>query len=176
MLIYDALKRDHDNLKGLLEELVNAADSDDRTRKRLIEQVRDEMVPHARAEEKVLYDSLRTIDVAKDLVMHSFGEHAEAEALLRSLQMMEFVRADWTKTARQLQQSVEHHIREEEGKIFSACRQLFIDEEARAMAEVFERLKPEAREGSFVQNTLDMIANMMPQRFAGPFRNITHRT
>jgi len=72
-----------------------------------------------------------------------------------------------------LKDSIEHHVREEEGKFFDAAKQLFIDEEAQAMAEAFEQLKPKIREGNIVQSTVDLIANLMPPRFAAPFREMT---
>jgi len=139
----------------------------------LIEQIRDELIPHSRAEERVFYNALRSIDMSHDLAMHGYREHVEAETLLRSLQAMEVVNADWTNTAKKLKDSIEHHVREEEGKFFDAAKQLFIDEEAQAMAEAFEQLKPKIREGNIVQSTVDLIANLMPPRFAAPFREMT---
>lgn len=175
MLIYEALKKDHDKVKDLLERLVHSADADDHARKNLIKQIRDELVPHARAEEAVFYNSLRTIDEAKELVSHGYQEHMEAETLLRTLQGMEGIGADWTKTAKKLKEAVEHHIEDEEGKIFSAAKQLLVDEEAEMMAQAFEQMKPEVRDGGFMQNTLDMIANVMPDRFSAPLRGLIHR-
>lgn len=100
----------------------------------------------------------------------------EAESLLRKLQVLETIDGDWQKAANDLKTAVEHHIREEEGRIFSAAKQLFTDQEAEMMSEAFEELKPQVREGdSFVQNTLDLIANLMPPRFAAPMRTFTHR-
>ena len=78
MLIYDLLKQDHEKVKGLLSELVNSSDATEETRVGLINQIRDELVPHARAEEAVLYNSMRAIDMAKDLAWHGYEEHAEA--------------------------------------------------------------------------------------------------
>jgi hemerythrin-like domain-containing protein len=175
MLIYDALKKDHDTLKPLLERLVNSADADAPTRKKLIEQIRDELIPHARAEEAVFYNSLRTIDGAKELVAHGYTEHMEAEAMLRTLQAMEMVDANWTKVAKKLKDGIEHHIEEEEGKIFTAAKQVLAEEEAEVMADVFETMKPEIREGGFVSNTMEMIVNMMPVRFSEPLRAFLHR-
>lgn len=175
MLIYDALKKDHDKLKPLLAELIEVAKADKSTRDRVIEQIRDELIPHARAEEAVFYNSLREIDDTRDLVVHGYTEHAEAEAMLRGLQAMEVVNADWTKLATKLKEAIEHHIRDEEGEIFSAAKQVLAVEEAQMMAQAFEQMKPEIREGSFVQNTLDLIANVMPLRFAQPLRNFLHR-
>lgn len=175
MTIYEALKKDHRKLEGLLERLVHSADADDTTRKKLIEQIRDELIPHSRAEEAVFYNSLSTIPEAKDLVRHGYAEHMEAETLLRTLQGLDAVNAEWSKVAKKLQDGILHHIEEEEGEIFDAAKALLADVEAKMMAEAFEEMKPKIREGNFVQNALDLVANLMPDRFAIPLRNFIHR-
>ncbi|MCM2282759.1 MAG: hemerythrin domain-containing protein [Bdellovibrionaceae bacterium] len=174
MLIYDALKKDHDKVKEMIDRLVHSADADDNTRSGLIRQIRDALLPHARAEEAVLYNSLRSINETKDVVKHSYAEHLEIEGYLRSLQAMQGVGADWTKTVQKLQQALLHHIQEEEGRVFTAARQVLAEDEARMMGQAFEQMKPEVREGGFMQNTLDLIANVMPERFAAPLRSLSY--
>lgn len=174
-LIYDALKKDHDKVKGLLSELVDLSDDAGDRRETLINDIRDELVPHARAEEAVFYNSLRQIDGAKEVVMHGYEEHVEAETLLRALQVADKIDAGWRATAKKLKDALEHHIEEEEGKIFDTARAVLIDEEARIMAVAFEQMKPEIREGGFMANTIDMVANIMPTRFAASLRGFTSR-
>ena len=173
MLIYDALKKDHEKVKALMTELCSLEAKDDSRRHQLIETIRDELVPHSRAEESVFYNSLRAIDAAKDIVMHGYGEHMEAESLLRALQVADKIDLAWKETARKLKTALEHHIQEEETKIFSVARQLFTKEEAEMMAEAFEQLKPEVKEEGFLRTTLDMVANLMPPRFAASLRTFT---
>jgi hemerythrin-like domain-containing protein len=173
--IYDVLKKDHRKVEALLERLVHSADADDETRSSLITQIRDELVPHARAEEAVFYNSLSTIDEAKDLVRHGYTEHMEAETLLRTLQGLDAVNVEWTTVAKKLRDGILHHIEEEEGEIFTAAKQLLADEEVVMMAQAFEEMKPKIREGGFVANTLELVANMMPDRFATPLRNFLHK-
>lgn len=170
MLIYEALKKDHDTVRQLLNELVMLGENDEQRRHSLIEQIRDELVPHARAEESVFYNSLRAIDSAKDVVMHGYQEHMEAETFLRTLQLKDKIDADWKATAQKLKKAVEHHIQEEEGKIFTVAQQLFTQEEAQMMGEAFEQLKPEVKEEGFLRTTLDMVANLMPPRFKASIR------
>ena len=170
MQIYEALKKDHEELRSLLNELVSLSENDESRGSELIKQIRDELIPHARAEESVFYNSMRSLDAAKEIVMDGYKEHMEAETLLRSLQAMDKINADWTSTAKKLREDLEHHIKEEEGKIFNVAKQLFTDEEATMMCEAFEKLKPEVREEGFMQNTLDLIANVMPPRFASSIR------
>lgn len=168
--IYEVLRRDHDKVKGLLQQLVATENRTEDT-KRLLDQISDELIPHARAEEAVFYNSLREIKPAKELVSHSYTEHAQAEGLLRALQGMAIVNMEWKAAARKLKESVEHHIQEEEGKLFSAAKQLFLEQEAVEMARAFERMKPEVQKQGVMKNTIDMIANMMPARFSDSFRS-----
>ena len=118
MLIYDALKKDHDKVKSLLTQLLALDNDDDDARESLVSQIRDELIPHSRAEESVLYNSLRTSGAAKDMAMHSYKEHMETEVLLRMLQVRDKVDMEWKETAQKLKDSLEHHIAEEEGKLF----------------------------------------------------------
>lgn len=175
MLIYEALVNDHNKVKDLMNRLLALSEQDSDEKSSLIEQIRDELVPHARAEEAVFYNSIRAINTAQDLVWHGYEEHMQAEALLRTLQAADKIDADFKKVAQRLKSALEHHISEEENRIIPVAKQLFTDEEAEAMAEAFEEMKPEVREGGIMQNTIDMIANMMPPRLAAPLRSFTYR-
>jgi hemerythrin superfamily protein len=171
MQIYDALKKDHDIVKGLLAELVNLSDDSGERATALIAQIRDELIPHSRAEEQVFYNTLRAVDQAKKIVMDGYQEHIEAESLLRYLQVKDRFSADWRETAQKLKSALEHHIEEEEGKIFSAARALFTFEEAEAIGEAFEQLKPKIKGENIAQTTLDLIVNMLPTRLTDSIRS-----
>jgi hemerythrin superfamily protein len=170
MLIYEALREDHRKIEDLLSQLVGRDDGSE-NRDSLIRRIRDEFVPHARAEETVFYNSLRAIDSAKSIVMAGYQEHFEVESLLRLLQMRNVMDAEWRDTARKLKNVVEHHIREEEGKIFSAAQQLFTKEEAGMMGAAFQKLKNEIADESAIATTMELVANLMPPRFAKAFRS-----
>lgn len=170
MTIYEVLTKDHDEVKKILADLVALNKDDDTKRHLLVEQIRDAFIPHARAEEAVFYNSLRMLDKAKDIAIHGFREHMEAEALLRTLQAMDKFDTSWKETAWKLKEAIEHHIQDEEQRIFTVAKQLFTQDEAIAMAETFESLKPKIKEEGFVQTTLDMVANLMPPRFTQKFK------
>jgi hemerythrin superfamily protein len=176
MNIYEALQTDHEKVRGLLNELI-ALDEDNDRRSFLIEQIRDELIPHSRAEEAVLYNSLRMLDSSKGIAMHGYAEHMEAEGLLRGLQAMDKFDTAWKTTAIKLKEALEHHIQDEESRIFSAARQTFTEEEAEAMAQTFEAMKPDIREEGLMKTTLDIVANLMPPRLSHRFRmfDITQR-
>jgi hemerythrin superfamily protein len=171
MLIYDALKKDHETVKELLTQLVHLSDDDGRTRESLIQEIRDELIPHSRAEEAVFYNSLRLVDESKSLAMHGYKEHMEAETLLRSLQMMDKLNTSWRNTAIKLQEALLHHIEEEEGEVFAAGKRLFTTQEAEALADAFERIKPEVKQEGLFGTTLDMMKNWMPPRLSKALGN-----
>ena len=170
MQIYEALKKDHDKMKMLLKELV-ALENDSPRRKMLVRKIRDELVPHSRAEESVLYNSLRVAPTSKGKVMHGYREHMEAETLLRTLQVMDASTKGWKPIARQLKKALEHHIKEEETELFQQARQVFSEAEASAMGAAFRRLKDEVRDESFMKTTMEMVANLMPPRLTKNFRS-----
>jgi hemerythrin superfamily protein len=165
MDIYQALINDHNNLKPLLDRLVAASENNGET-KNLLKEVEDLLVPHSRAEEAVFYNALRETQEGKDLVSKSYGEHMEAEGLLRTLQGLEKINIDWTNAAKKLRDAVFHHIEEEEERIFTKARTIFLDSEAQQMTGAFKKAKEVALTQGDVKNTLDMIINMMPKRLA----------
>jgi hemerythrin superfamily protein len=171
MEIYEALKKDHDEVKDLLNDLVSLKD-DDEYRYVLIEEIRNLLIPHARAEESVFYNTLRAVNADKKVVSHGYQEHLEAETLLRTLQLMDRMNMGWKPLARKLQDAVLHHVKEEEAEIFDEARRAFSSDEAIAMCEAFEQLKPKIAEEGFLKNTVDMVINMMPPRLSDKLRNI----
>lgn len=170
MQIYDLLKKDHETVKGLLTELINLSDDSGERATALIAQIRDELIPHARAEENVFYNTLRAVDEAKTVVMHGYKEHMETESLLRLLQVKDRFSADWRDTAMKLKAALEHHIEEEEGEIFAAAQSLFTEEEAEAIGEAFEKLKPQIKDQNLLQTTVDMVMNLLPPRLTESLR------
>lgn len=175
MDIYEALVTDHRKVQELMNTLVNLREGDEEVRHELISKIRDELIPHSRAEEAVFYNSIRAINTAQDLVWHGYEEHMAAEALLRTLQVADKIDTAWKATARKLREALNHHIRDEEEKIIPVARQLFTSDEAVAMCEAFEEMKPEVKDQGIVQTTLDMIANIMPTRLAAPLRTYTFK-
>lgn len=170
MEIYDVLKKDHETVRGLLAQLLSLGEEEEEQRHELVSQIRDALIPHARAEESVFYNSLRSVESAKDMTMHAFREHLEAEAVLRLLQLEDKTNMDWRETAQKLKTALEHHIQEEEGLMFEKARNHFTSEEAQMMATAFEKMKPEIKEQGLAGTTWEMLANLMPPRFTDSFR------
>src|SRR3954462_2302980 len=120
MTIYDELKNDHEKLRQVLDALSLAETAE--SRRVLITEVRDLLIPHSRAEEAVLYNVLREDKEVRDSVSHSYQEHITAETLLRALQVTEAVALNWRSGVKKLVDELNHHILHEEGTVFLAAK------------------------------------------------------
>ena len=118
----------------------------------------------------VLYNTLRSLDATHKAVAHAYKEHLEAETLLRKLQMKDKIDSDWKETAVKLKEALEHHIADEEGRIFTAAKSVLSESEVEMMGKAFEQLKPGIQKESIVGTTMDLVVNMMPPRFTSTFR------
>lgn len=177
MQIYDCLTKDHDEVQNLLTDLLALDDEDSDERNKIVQDIRDALIPHARAEESVFYNSIRALNTAKPdkkEVMHGYTEHVEAETILRMLQAQAKTGLGWRATAEKLREALSHHIEEEESEIFSIARRLFTEDEAEMMGEAFEKMKPEIREEGVMKTTLDMVANLMPPRMKGSIQEFVN--
>lgn len=171
MDIYQVLKNDHDELKVLVDELVNLKEDDD-YRFILIDQISDLLIPHSRAEESVFYNSLRAVNADKKITFHGFQEHLEVEGQLRQLQIKDKLSLDWKATAEKLRNSLLHHIEDEETEIFAEARAAFTKQESDAMGDAFVQLKAKVQKEGFIKHTADMIINMMPPRLIDKIKNL----
>ena len=170
MMIYDALKKDHEKVSKLLDQLVECSESGDDRWKDLVTEIRDELIPHSRAEEAVFYNGIREASEEGGKIVRGYAEHAVAETELRALQAMKSVDVNFSALARKLRDDLNHHVREEETEIFAAGKKVFSDAEAKQIGDAFRRLKPMIREQSLAGTTLDLIANLLPRRLADGFR------
>lgn len=162
MQIYDALRNDHRELEDLLDRVMEVDEDDIEARSELIQQTRDVLIPYLRAEECVLYNSLRMIEQARELALRGYIEHMEAEAFLRMLQFQDLANINWRLTAGKLRASIKNHIFNLENQVFLASQSLFTDEEAEVMAEVYEENKRASGRKGLVGTTVEMVNNLLP--------------
>lgn len=175
MLIYELLERDHAKLKSLTNELLVVGEKKElRRAKLLIEEIRDELIPHSRAEEAVLYNVLATSERTEPFVLHyGFQEHFEAESALRTLHAKEEIDIEWLLLAGKFKSLTDSHIEEEETEMFEFAKKLISDLDAEMMATAFEQLKPKVHKDGWLKDALDLASKLMPPRYAAALRTFT---
>ena len=170
MNIYQSLEKDHKKINELLDRLIQASETENENWKKIVDEIRDELIPHSRAEEAVFYNAIRELNPKIEILKDSFAEHAKAELDLRTLQAMKAVDVNWTNLAKKLRTDILHHVKHEEGRVFTSAQRLFTDEEAKMIGSAFKELKPIVKKQSFAGTTVDFISNLLPRRLVPGFR------
>ncbi len=143
MEIYTVLKADHKLVKQILKKLEKTEEADVRDRRDLLMELKQELVPHARAEEVVLYDRLKMAQIkeADTLAFEAYEEHAVVDRLLEQLTATSPEDKRWTALLSVAKENIEHHIKEEEEALFEKAKKAFERSEAVQMTEEFNDLK-----------------------------------
>jgi iron-sulfur cluster repair protein YtfE (RIC family) len=129
------LKEDHRRIRALLDEGEETTDRARVTRTEIFEKLSLELRVHERREEEVLYPALRKHAEAKAIVLEGYEEHHVADSILGELAETEVTDERWAAKFKVLKESLEHHIEEEEGEMFSRARDAFDREELESMGD-----------------------------------------
>jgi hemerythrin superfamily protein len=136
--ILDTLKQEHDEVKSLLANLQDAQTA--AQRKSLVKRIKTALVPHTKAEEKVVYDAVIAL---RDKEAQTDGQegYLEHELAAKTLQRLESI-ANATSPAHKaagkvLKELVEHHIDEEERNVWKDVKSNFPDDERLTMNTAF---------------------------------------
>ncbi|GAA0535266.1 hemerythrin superfamily protein [Rhizomicrobium palustre] len=136
--ILHTLKTEHREVAALLKEMVEAENG--ASRKKLLGQIKAALIPHLRAEEKVVYQPL-IVDRDKGLRTDGFegeAEHRLADRLMDELSAIENAASpEFAGTAKVLMEMIEHHVKEEEDDIFDDVKEKFSKAERFEMNEAF---------------------------------------
>jgi hemerythrin-like domain-containing protein len=137
---FQKLKQDHQQLKGILGELKESKESPLKKREELFQKLREELVPHMKAEEKTFYQPLMAKKEAREDTMEAMEEHHVAEVVLKELEKMQ-KGEEWGAKMSVFKELVEHHIEEEEGKMFKSAEKALGHDEIQNITKKFEQEK-----------------------------------
>jgi len=123
------LKQDHETVRRLFREFVEAAGDHER-RRTLYRSIRQELETHSRIEEQVFYPAVMRVraEPARESVREALEEHHHVDGLLAELDQLEPDDDRHAAKMRVLQESVERHIDDEESAMFAQARIHLTDE------------------------------------------------
>jgi len=132
--LLDTLKEEHEAVSELLKKLVNSDKAAER--RNLVAQIKTNLIPHVKAEQKVLYDAIMALKDkdAKQDGEEGYIEHALAGKTLADLEKISDATSPQHRaTAKVLRELVEHHVKEEESNVWSKAKKNFSAEQRQAM-------------------------------------------
>lgn len=144
--ILDTLKKEHEEVAQLLSQLVKNEKGGER--KALLKKIKTALVPHLRAEEKIVYNGIYALKQKEPQQDSAEGymEHQLAEKMLATLARIESATSpEFAAGAKVLKDMVEHHVEEEERNVWRDVRAHFSSEDRIAMNRKFEAAKKRVR-------------------------------
>lgn len=140
--ILDQLESDHYEIKELLEE-ARAVETEQRNS--LIQELRQKLISHSRAEEKTFYAAILQRSHSTELkpIEESYDEHLLIDELLNDLVGLGVDDDAWLARVSVLEEKLMTHINEEETAVFELARTLFSKRELRALLKAFNGAKDE---------------------------------
>lgn len=142
---FQLLKKEHVELKGILQELKETKDKDSSKREDLFQTLREELVPHMKAEESAFYPPLLEKKEAREDAMEGIEEHHVSELVLKELEKMPKDDEKWGAKLAVFKELVEHHIKEEESKLFKSAEKALGPEEFKKISKQFEQEKQKTK-------------------------------
>ena len=119
----DLLTEDHQKVRQLFQQVQRIRDNDEK--KELFDQIDTELAVHAEIEETIFYPALEEHDELKDMVREAREEHEQVEQLLLEIEDLATEDTDFTPQLTELEETVEHHVAEEEEEMFPRVREIF---------------------------------------------------
>ena len=120
------LKEDHEKVKELFDRFEETNGS--ATKAKIVSEALLELKIHAKVEEELFYPAVRQqINDEEGIMDECDEEHHVAKVLIAELEKMTGDEDHWEAKFMVLAESVRHHIKEEEGKVFKEARKTDID-------------------------------------------------
>ncbi|MGZ7119365.1 MAG: hemerythrin domain-containing protein [Methanobacterium sp.] len=131
--LYEMLEHDHEEVKGMFKEAV------ENKKPSKYGEIKKELQVHMKGEEDFYYPKAKKAD--KGLVEHGIEEHEEAKGLIRELDRLGENDGQFMPKLKELKDSVEHHVDEEENKLFPKSKDTLSDDEEEQIATKIEEEK-----------------------------------
>lgn len=133
--IYEILRKEHKLVLGMFEEATGSGS------KEALFRIKAEIDPHMAGEERLYYPLLEEKEESSDVARKAYIEHNEARALMYELEGMEENSEDWNTRLNELKEAIEHHVQDEEGKVFEVSRNILGQQKAEELAQKYLEFK-----------------------------------
>jgi hemerythrin superfamily protein len=129
--ILKKLAEEHAEVATLLKRCTQTDDPD--KREELFLKIREDLLSHAKAEEKIFYAKLEKAGNANKLITQSREDHREVEDMVERLSSMGYEGEDWGELCEELEASVSEHVETEEKQLFDQAKKALSNDELKSL-------------------------------------------
>ena len=141
------LENDHRRFEDLLKQGEETTERAVKGRTQLLDTITTELGIHELIEEQILYPALKEHPEARAIVLEGFQEHHVADLILKELHEVAKDDEQWGAKFKVLKESIEHHIKEEEGEMFRTARGVMPQQQLRDLGARMAKMKRDAEQG-----------------------------
>ncbi|MDB5244881.1 MAG: hemerythrin [Parcubacteria group bacterium] len=129
------IKEDHKTVEALFDEYEGLGDSADVSKKKVVDQIIEELTIHAEMEEELCYPRFKKAFNKEDdkMVDEAYVEHEGVKDLLEELKSLDARTPEFDARMQVLMEQVKHHVKEEEGELLPTVEKEIPEEELEAM-------------------------------------------
>jgi len=122
------LTEDHKKVQKIFKDFAKSKDKmDEETKEQMVRTCCQELTVHTTVEEEIFYPAMREALGASDLMEEAAIEHDSAKQLISQLQNMRPDDERYDATFKVLGEYVNHHIKEEQDKMFPKAKKAKLD-------------------------------------------------
>ncbi len=131
------IKKDHKTVEGLFKEYEGLGDGAVATKRKVVDQIINELTIHAEMEELLCYPRfLEAFNKEDDkMVEEAYVEHAGAKKLLSDLKSLQPDQPEFDASVKVLMEQIRHHVEEEETELLPTVEKEIPEEELEAMGD-----------------------------------------
>lgn len=120
--IFEQLREEHAQVSSMMKRLIATTDVD--RRRQLFDELRRELLSHAKSEAREFYPELRQFGETSDLVEESLEDHDAIEQMLDRLRATDIDSEEWSELFEEMMIEVEDHVDQEENELFPLAEKL----------------------------------------------------
>lgn len=142
--ILKTLKAEHDELRGLFEDMEGTTDRAEKKRAELLAKIKQGLLPHAKWEETVFYPAFKERADRDGLKTHAEAveEHRAVEKIVMpDVDAADVATPEFAGRVKVFGEMIDHHASEEEDTMFKMARKLFSAEERAELDQAYEEWK-----------------------------------
>jgi len=122
------LMEDHEHVKDLFEQFEGLSDRAMVSKKKLVDEICNELPRHTMIEEELFYPAVRSLGKEfTDSIDEAIVEHAAAKQLIAQLLTMDAGDDLYDAKVTVLSEQIDHHVEEEENELFPKVRKAKLD-------------------------------------------------
>jgi hemerythrin superfamily protein len=135
------LEKDHEKVRGLFRKFEGLTERGQKTKQRLADQIRFELIVHTAIEEEIFYPGVESH--AEEMIAEAIEEHNVVDRLLLEIRELSPEDEQFAAKMTVMMENVEHHAEEEEKELFPTVKRAMGMDAMRVLGERMARRKSE---------------------------------